>query len=1236
MKKILGLDLGSSSIGWAMIEENESSTRILGMGSRIIPLDTDEKDEFSKGNKISKNQKRTQRRTQRKGIDRYQLRRKALTRFLMEHEMFPEKELFELPALELWRLRARAVTGKIGLQELGRLLYHLNQKRGYKSSRSEANMDKKDTDYVAEVKNRHQLLVDSGLTIGQKFFNELQNNENYRIREQVFPREAYIDEFTAILEQQKQHYPELINEEFIDILKNEIIYYQRSLKSQKGLVSICEFEGFHTLSKEGKEVFSGPRVAPRSSPIFQYGRIWELVNTLSLNNRRGENYLLTQEEKNRVADYLTFHEKLSAAEFLKMLGKDKKEGWYFNKQIERGLQGNLTRAQLAKHLPQDSPLLRFDVRVVQTEELIYDPVSGEYFSNRQYVENSLEQEPLYRLWHTIYSISDMEECEKVLMRNFGLSRDVAANLSRIDFRKAGFGNKSAKAIRKILPYLVAGFGYDVACNFAGYNHSGSLTTEQRLKKPLAAVIPNLKKNSLRQPVVEKILNQMINLVNALIKIHGHPDEIRVELARELKQSQKERNDTFKELGKRERENDAIRKILAEHGIRGTRNNVIKYRLFREIDGDNSMLNACCVYCGKPFGFTDAMLGTTVDVEHIIPKMLLFDDSQSNKTLSHRECNAAKDNKTAFDFMQNRDLDAYIARVEKMYEQGLIGRTKRNKLLMPAAKIPKDFIERQIRETQYISRKALEILHQVCHHVHATSGSVTEYLRRLWGWDDVLMNLQLPKYRELGMTQMAEWEVNGQKQSREVIKDWSKRNDHRHHAIDALVVACTRQGYIQRINTLSSSGNRDQMYAEVNGSGKELREGLKLLDKYFILKRPLTTAQVEQHAAGILVSFKAGKKVASFGTRKIRVNGKKKVVQNGIVVPRGPLSEESVYGRIRVLQTDPATGQAVRHPLKYLFSNPHLIYKPYIKELVEHRLALHDQDVKKALASLKKSPIFLDADKTTELQYASCYSSEYVIKYPVSGLKPADVKYIVDTRIRRLVQQRFEEFIGKEKEAFKEPLYFNQEKNIKILSVRCFTGLSSVEAVKKDAQDNEIGFVKPGNNHHVAIYRDCQGQLQEHICTFWHAVERKKYGLPVIVREPEQLWNSILENTNSLPASFLEKLPSDGWNFEESIQQNEMFILGMGTDDLQAALAEENYRLLSNYLYRVQKIGSKDYTFRHHLETQVDDGKMARDTRKFYRVQSLSALLNLNPKKVWVDNLGRLIKPVEKAELPKEA
>lgn len=1241
MKKILGLDLGSASIGWAMVQENENSSSILGLGSRIIPYEGTEGKDFEKGTGESKNSLRTKARTARKGYDRYQQRRKNLVEILYANEMYPTEQVKSLDKKALWNLRSVAPNEQISLPELGRILLWLNQKRGYKSSRADANLAKKDTDYVAQVKSRHQKIKEQGLTIGQYFHAQISENEFVRIKEQIFPREAYIEEYDSIVQYQKQFYPQL-SDEIIAQIRNEIIYFQRKLKSQKGLVSVCEFEG-----RDYNGHFGGPKVAPKSSPLFQLAKIWENINNIKVADSG-----ISTEQKRAIFEYLNANDKITEAklkEFLK-LPKDTR----LNGQLKNGLTGNKTYSQIAScfgdKINQYADLFRFNIEIVQSSNKVYtyDRKTGEVMGEKtqMFVSEKVVNEPYYRLWHTIYSIKDKEECEAALRdflissengesKRVGIDKEIAEKLASLDLSIGGFGNKSAKVIRKILPYLMEGDMYSVAMDYAGYNHSAaSVTSADNSIRKLEDSLKHLPKNSLRQPVVEKILNQMINLVNGVIELYGRPDEIRVELARELKQSKEERNDTDLFMRKRERENEVIKNDLARYGLKVTRNNVIKWRLYHEIQDKEQKLNAQCIYCGQLISLTDAILGNEVEVEHIIPKAKLFDDSQSNKTLAHRHCNSGKGNKTAFDFMNsksNAEFESYVLRVEELYKKHLISGSKRSKLLMCEQKIPTDFIDRQLRESQYIARKAREILMSVSRNVWCTGGSVTAHLRKLWGWDDVTMNLQFPKYKELGMTEMVEWESDhGRNQhSREIIKGFSKRDDHRHHAIDALVVACTKQGYIQRINTLTSSKTRDDMYQHVSGSRVEFNDRHNLLDKYLITQKPFTTEQVETEAAAILVSFKAGKKAATPGKRKIGKRGNKSVVQSGIIVPRGALSEESVYGKIRVASE--------KKPVKFLFENPQLIFKPRIKGLIEERLAKFDGDTKKALASIKKEPIYLDEKKEELLEWARCYSDEYVIKYKVD-INFNKVDKVIDKGVKAILEARLAKFSGKAKEAFKEVkreddtiLSWWQDEGLSrpIHSVRCKTGLSAVVPIKRDEEGSEIGFVKPGNNHHVAIYRDANGVQQELVTTFWHAVERQKFGLPAIIKQPADIYDK-LEERNDVSEQFLSELPNPTWTFEVSMQQNEMFVMGMSDEEFEESIDTSDYARLSKYLYRVQKLATGDYFFRHHLETKTDDKfngeqnmSLSKDTRKLIRVSSFGAWNSHNPKKVKISIIGKI-------------
>ena len=164
MKRVLGLDLGTASIGWAVIKEENGKIHIDGLGSRIIDFEDSESTKFGKGQSISKNAERTKKRTARKCYDRYIIRRTLLTEFFRKHNMLPDEYLIKLDALDLWALRAKAVNEKVSLPELARILYHINQKRGYKTVKGDTE-DKDLKEYVAAIVSRNQILKNEGLTI---------------------------------------------------------------------------------------------------------------------------------------------------------------------------------------------------------------------------------------------------------------------------------------------------------------------------------------------------------------------------------------------------------------------------------------------------------------------------------------------------------------------------------------------------------------------------------------------------------------------------------------------------------------------------------------------------------------------------------------------------------------------------------------------------------------------------------------------------------------------------------------------------------------------------------------------------------------------------------------------------------------------------------------------------------------------------------------------------------------
>lgn len=1154
MKRVLGLDLGSSSIGWAVVEERSKEIisescisdkdKIVAIGSRIIPLSTDESTQFSRGQALTKNADRTKSRTQRKGYDRYQLRRALLLEMLAQLNMYNGTTL-KLSKLELWGLRAKAVHEQITLLELGRVLCHINQKRGYRTVKADYG-DKKQGAYVSDVLKRHKEINEQGLTIGEFLYKGLLQEPAFRCKERIYPRIAYIEEFDAIMSRQKEFYPNVLTDDVITHIRDYIIFHQRPLKSCKHLVGRCSLER-HFKYSGGQLRDCSPKVAPRTSPLFQVCKIWESINNISVKNKVDDILHITLEQKQVIFDFMNTHEKLKANDLKALLGIKSKE-WQFGKAVNgTGLQGNTTYCVIEKALANHKEyksLLQFDLG--STSKEVVNVETGE-ISEVKVIDASFEKQPLYELWHALYSISDIEVLRETLKNKFNIiDETVIDNLCQIDFVKAGYSNKSSRAIRKVLPYLQNGMQYYDAKQMAGYNNI-TLTKEQNMARELSDRLLPIKKGELRQPVVEKILNQLVNLVNALMHEYGRFDEIRVELARELKQNKEERDSATKAMARNQKQNEEIAKrIQSEYGLTPTRSRIQKYKMWEESEH-------ICIYCGKTVSAKEFLLGFGVEVEHIIPRSVIFDDSFANKVCSCSECNKEKNNRTAFDYMKTKsegDFAAYIERINDLAERGKISNTKRKKLLMPASELPTDFIERQLRESQYIAKKAKEILQTICHNVYSTTGSITDFIRHLWGWDEVLHTLNFNRYQTAGLTEKVEKEIDGKKIEVERIAGWSKRMDYRHHAIDALTIACTKQGYIQRINNLNSL--KEVSFSSFNDEkqNSETRQRLTRLERYIKMQPHFTTAEVEQAVEGIAISFKSGKRAASTGRRYIYKGGKRICVQKGIIIPRGALSEESVYGRIK----DYKTGE-----------------------------------------------------------------QEYVIKYKIANIALKDLESVVDNRIREILRTRLEQFGGKPEKAFAEPVLDHQGNAIR--SVRCRTGLNATVPVRYNEHNEPIAFVKPANNHHVAIYADEKGKLQEHIVTFWHAVERKKYGIPTIITNPAEAWDMV---TDRMPESFLNQLPpSANWKFKFSMQQNEMFILGMEEELYQDAIQKNDNAALSRYLYRVQKMTKGDYFFRNHLETAVDDNSTTAKAMGKMKRLSLKSLLENNPHKVHISLTGKI-------------
>jgi CRISPR-associated endonuclease Csn1 len=1440
MKKILGLDLGTNSIGWAHVIQGDTpeQSSIERIGVRVNPLTTDEQTNFEKGKPITINADRTLKRGARRNLDRYQLRRKYLSELLKREAIIQDDtkltEDGKNTTHETWRLRALSVVQKIEKDQLARVFFAINKKRGYKSSRKAKNdeegqaidgmsiakrlydehltpgelvylqltegkkfiptfyrsdlqaefdkvwnyqkqfypdiftnglykelqgkgqratsaifwtqcnfniaetkdleddlknektvllsaRDKKklqsynwrsraikeklekekvayvlteinnnlntSSGYLGEISDRSKELYFNKQTVGQYLYKKLTENPHTSLKNKVFYRQDYMDEFEAIWTEQSKYHKELtpsLKEEIRDV----VIFYQRKLKSQKGLISFCEFE-FKNIEIEinGKKHTRtiGQRVIPRSSPLFQEFKIWQTLNNVLIKrkgsrkrvvstlNNDSEIFALSQEDKNMLFDELNIKGNLKSTTVLQLLNLKPSE-WELN---FTELQGNSTNKVLYEAYFKILEMEGYDVKELLNIKLNKDDIEFDDLSvpssrikeivcsvfdslhinttildfNAELEGNKLQNQSHYQLWHLLYSYegddsqSGNEQLINLLGRKFGFNAQHGKILANIVF-SPDYGSLSAKAIHKIYPYLKEN-KYSEACELAGYKHSAaSLTKDEIASRTLNNKLELLKKNSLRNPVVEKILNQMVNVVNTLIDVNSVKDDtgkikeyykfdqVHIELARELKKSAKERAELTSSINSAKIKHDKIFNLLQKNfGIANpTRNDIIKYKLYEELKNNGYKDLYTNEYIPR-----ELLFSKEIDVDHIIPQARLFDDSFSNKTICFRKDNIRKGNRTATDFIQSDfgidAVEAYLNRVESLYETGKknaeegISKAKWLKLQKKETEIGDGFIERDLRDTQYIAKKAKEMLLQIAPVVVSTTGSITDRLRQDWGIVNIMQELNFDKYKAVGLTDTV---LKKDGTTKERIVDWNKRNDHRHHAMDALTVAFTNHNHIQYLNYLNARYNETHKFhsnikAIENKETHIQKDDTGNAKRVFNLPIPGFRQLAKSHLECILVSHKAKNKVVTKNKNKIITNKKGHIVKTELT-PRGQLHKETVYGKIKipVIVEEKVTAKFDADKISHVNS-------AQIKALLLQRLSENDNDPKKAFAgknALTKNPIYMNAEKTSVLPEKvklTYFEDGYTIRKDVTpDLK---IDKVLDEKVKQVLQARLNEYNNDSKKAFtdldKNPIWLNKDKGIAIKRVT-ITGVSNAEPLhyKKDHYGKPIldagghpipaDFVSTGNNHHVAIYRDEKGELQDRVVSLYEAVQLVNIGQPIIDKE----YNKGL-----------------GWQFLFTMKQNEYFVFpnertGFNPNEINL-LDGQNAKMISPNLFRVQKMSKvsygnssvRDYVFRSHLETNIDDRPVLKNIA-FKSIKSLSYLESSI--KVRVDHIGRII------------
>lgn len=1109
--------------------------------------------------------------------------------------------------------------------------------------------------YLGAIGDRSKELYFNHQTVGQYQYTQLQANPHYSLKNQVFYRQDYLDEFETIWECQAQYHQELTAE-----LKHKIrdiaIFYQRPLRSKKSELAVCELcrttKNITTEDGKTKQIIVGPKVCPKSSPLFQEFKIWQILNNVKI-EKNNEIRRLTEDEMLLLHQELSWCKELSSTRVADILKNGNKSVSIKVTNYDK-LEGNRTLSALLDVYIQilEELGVEIDTKKMNTATLInriqdefkqHHITEGKNLFTIDYTKEHTKESPwdnqgIMQLWHLLYSyegdksVSGNDSLIEKLQKDFGFNEYGAKALANVQLDD-DYSNLSARAIRKILPFLQAGNQYDVACQYAGFKHSKrSLTKVELAQKHYVNQLELIPHNSLRNPVVEKILNQMINVVNAVVNRYGKLDEIRIELARDLKKSATERKEWASAVKEGEEYNARIRKILeAEYGmIHISRTDIVRYKLYEELKNNGYKTLYSNTYIPH-----EKVFSKEFDIEHIIPQAKLFDDSLSNKTLEVRAINIEKGKMTALDFIKQKynadGLDSYKTRVESLVNDGSLSKAKGKKLLMSEADIPSGFIDRDLRDSQYIARKAREILEQMVPIVVSTTGSVTDRLREDWQLVDIMKELSWDKYAAIGQTEYYQ-DKDGRTIGR--ILDWTKRNDNRHHAMDALTIAFTKPAYIQYLNNLNARIEKgiddfiDLDMVELADLSKEQRSSViyaiekKYLERHngklrFISPMPLAKFRQEakKQLDSTLVSVKARNKVTTLNRYVIadKNGGKKKKAQT----PRGSLHNDTIYGQILVEVVKVEKIGASFDKDKIL-----TVCNPQIRELLLTRLNNYGGNPKKAFTgsnSLSKRPILLNGatqKMVPEEVKTKTYETQYTIRKPITP----DIKIdkVINKHIREILQKRLAEYHGDAKAAFsnleEHPIWYNQEagitlRRVTIRGVNVATALHTKHDNKGaeilDSSHNPIltDFVSTSNNHHVAIFRDTNGVLQEHVVSFYEAVTCANMGLPIIDKE----YNKDL-----------------GWQFLFTMKQNEFFVFpnpetGFFPEEIDL-MDESNYARISPNLFRVQKLTTRDYTFRHHLETSVEDKKELNGIA--YKRLGLNGLLGAV--KVRLNHLGLIV------------
>jgi CRISPR-associated endonuclease Csn1 len=799
MRYRLALDLGSTSLGWAMLrlDAYDAPCAVIKAGVRIFPDGRNSQD----GSSLAV--ERREARAMRRRRDRLLKRKARMTQALIDHGFFPskEEERKALVTLNPYELRAKGLDRALTPGEFARALFHINQRRGFKSNRK---TDKKENDSSALKKAIGELRTAMSetqcRTVGEWLCKRdaAGRTVRARYRQTKFVKEdgktgldkrydLYIDramieeEFDALWAKQAKFNPKLFTSGARDHLRDVLLHQRKLRPVQPGRCTLMPDE----------------QRAPLALPSTQRFRIYQEVNNLRILQDGLNDVPLTLRQRDALVQALEENQKRTFIQIKKLLGLGGTAQFNFEDPKRQELKGNTTSAILAKKQHFGRDWFTFDE--AKQDRIVLQLVKEEsevrligWLQN----ETGVDEATAERIANAALPEGYGSLCEKALslilaeLRNNVLTYDKAVFAAGFEHhsRLDSFGevpgrtfntgiervNRSTGEVHALHAFYSLPYYGEFLQRHVGFGSGEVQDADEKRYGKIA------------NPTVHIGLNQVRLVVNALIKRYGHPTEIIVELARDLKKSKEQRDEDSQRQAANQKRNARLREDIADvlristERVRAA--DIQKMILWEELSFDPA--NRRCPYSGVQISKA-MLLSEEVEIEHILPFSQTLDDSLNNKTVAMRVANRIKGNRTpwqakndfaqqgwTFDDIQARALQMPRAKHYRFAADGL------EKWLRDDA----GFLARALNDTRHLSKVAREYLSLVCpQNTRVIPGRMTAMLRDKFGLNNVLG-------------------LRGEK----------NRNDHRHHAVDACVIAVTDQGLLQRFAKASASAREQQL------------------------------------------------------------------------------------------------------------------------------------------------------------------------------------------------------------------------------------------------------------------------------------------------------------------------------------------------------------------------------------------------------------------------------------------